>query len=92
MNAIQQPNVSVHFTAVTNITPDGVIGADGTEVKCDTIVTATGKWCLDTCLYVTLTTPPGFDVSFKPRFPVIGRNGVSPLLIKTFRRLLVDFP
>lgn len=60
MSAIQQPNVSVHFTAVDKITPQGVIGSDGLERQCDTIVCATG-----------------FDVSYRPRFPIVGRNGVS---------------
>lgn len=60
MHAIQQGNVDVHFTAVEEITEDGVIGADGVERKADTIVCATG-----------------FDVTYKPRFPVIGKNGVD---------------
>ena len=60
MKAIQEDNVDVHFTAVTEITEDGVIGADGIERKVDAIVCATG-----------------FDVSFRPRFPVIGKNGVD---------------
>ena len=42
MKAMQEPNVSMHFTAVTEVTVDGVVGADGTECKCDTIVCATG--------------------------------------------------
>lgn len=33
MLAIQKPNVDVHFTEVTQITEDGVIGADGLERK-----------------------------------------------------------
>lgn len=60
MEAIQKPNVDVHFTHVEKITPDGVVGGDGVERKCDTIVCATG-----------------FDVTYKPRFPVIGKNGVD---------------
>ncbi|KAF2092546.1 FAD/NAD(P)-binding domain-containing protein [Rhizodiscina lignyota] len=60
MEAIQQPNVDVHFTPVEKITEDGVIGGDGIERKCDTIVCATG-----------------FDVTYKPRFPVIGKDGVN---------------
>jgi hypothetical protein len=59
MNAIQNDNVDMHFMAVASITPDGVVGDDGVERKCDTIVCATG-----------------FDVGFRPRFPVIGKNGV----------------
>jgi hydroxyversicolorone monooxygenase len=60
MKAIQEPNVDVHFTPVEKITEDGVVGGDGIERKCDTIVCATG-----------------FDVTYKPRFPVIGKDGVS---------------
>ncbi|KAH8798516.1 flavin-binding monooxygenase [Xylogone sp. PMI_703] len=60
MNAIQQHNVNVRFTGVQRITPDGVVGDDGVEVKCNTIVCATG-----------------FDVSHRPRFPVVGKNGVD---------------
>lgn len=44
MEAIQKANVDVHFTHATRITPDGVIGADGVERKCDTIVCATGEF------------------------------------------------
>lgn len=60
MHAIQEPNVDVHFTHVTDVTADGVVGADGEERKVDTIICATG-----------------FDVSYRPRFPVIGKNGVN---------------
>lgn len=60
MNAIQENNVDVHFTAVDEITEKGVIGNDGLEREVDTIVCATG-----------------FDVTYRPRFPVIGRNGVD---------------
>ena len=42
MKAVKELNVSTHFTAVVRVTPDGVVGQDGTEVKCDTIVCATG--------------------------------------------------
>jgi hypothetical protein len=60
MNAIQKPNVDVHFTGVEEITETGVIGADGIEREVDTIVCATG-----------------FDVTYRPRFPIIGKNGVD---------------
>ncbi|KAF9773313.1 hypothetical protein IL306_008911 [Fusarium sp. DS 682] len=60
MHAIQEPNVDVHFTHAQTITEDGIVGGDGFERKCDTIVCATG-----------------FDVSYRPRFPVIGLNGVD---------------
>jgi thioredoxin reductase len=42
MEAIQKPNVDVHFTAVEQVTEKGVVGADGIERECDTIVCATG--------------------------------------------------
>lgn len=60
LRAIQQPNVSVHFTPVTKIAPNGVIGGDGVLREADTVICATG-----------------FDVSFRPRFPIVGKNGVS---------------
>jgi hypothetical protein len=58
--AIQNDNVDVHFTPVTKITENGVIGEDCIERQCDTIVCATG-----------------FDVSYRPRFPILGQNGVD---------------
>jgi len=60
MEAIQKPNVDVHFTPVEKIDETGVIGADGVHREVDTIVCATG-----------------FDVSYRPRFPIIGQNGVD---------------
>ena len=60
MEAIQKPNVDVHFTPVVSCTEDGVIGKDGVERKVDTIVCATG-----------------FDVTYKPKFPIIGKGGVD---------------
>jgi hydroxyversicolorone monooxygenase len=43
MLAIQEPNVDVHFTAATKCTEDGIVGGDGVERKCDTIICATGS-------------------------------------------------
>jgi len=61
MQALKEPNVNVHFTAVQKLTPDGIAGADGrTLSNIDTIVMATG-----------------FDTSYRPHFPVIGQKGVS---------------
>jgi len=57
---VQEPNVDVHFTGVERITEKGVVGQDGIERECDTIVCATG-----------------FDVSYRPRFPIIGQNGTD---------------
>jgi hypothetical protein len=81
MKAIQEPNVDVHFTAASHITANGVVGADGIERKCDTIVCATGitPSHIRTLHYEKINSFIGFDVSFKPRFPVIGKNGVSSL-------------
>ena len=60
MAAVQQPNVDVHFTAVEHFTENGIVGADGVERECDTVVCATG-----------------FDVSYRPRFPLVGKNGID---------------
>lgn len=60
MHAIQKENVDVHFTPVTKITEKGVVGEDGIERECDTIVCATG-----------------FDVSYRPRFPIVGLKGID---------------
>ncbi|KAK5944688.1 hypothetical protein PMZ80_001888 [Knufia obscura] len=60
MAAIQKENVDVHFTPVEKITEKGVVGGDGVERECDTIVCATG-----------------FDVSYRPRFPIVGQNGTE---------------
>ncbi|KAJ2890505.1 hypothetical protein MKZ38_001804, partial [Zalerion maritima] len=60
MEAIQQPNVDVHFTGVASITENGVVGDDGVHRDCNTLVCATG-----------------FDVSYRPRFPLVGLNGVD---------------
>ncbi|KAK5684954.1 hypothetical protein LTS10_003029 [Elasticomyces elasticus] len=60
MKAIQESNVTVHFTPVVSCTKDGVIGGDGVETKVDTIICATG-----------------FDVSYRPPFPVVGKHGVD---------------
>ena len=42
IEAIQRPNVDVHFTSVTRLTKNGVIGADGIERKVDAVICATG--------------------------------------------------
>ncbi|TVY26051.1 FAD-binding monooxygenase [Lachnellula hyalina] len=63
LQAIQEPNVDLRFTGVSRITEDGVVGDDGVERKCDVIVCATG--------------PLGFDTTYRPRFPVVGRGGVN---------------
>ncbi|KAL8300693.1 hypothetical protein RB597_010342 [Gaeumannomyces tritici] len=60
LEAIQQPNVDVHFTPAAECTERGVVGADGVEREVDTVVCATG-----------------FDTSFAPRFPVVGRSGAD---------------
>lgn len=58
--AIQEPNVTCHFTEVVEITETGLVGKNGETAEVDTIICATG-----------------FDTSFKPNFPIIGRNGVA---------------
>jgi len=42
MQALKQPNVSVHFTLVTKIGLESPISAGGTSTKVDTIICATG--------------------------------------------------
>ena len=44
MLAIQKPNVDVHFTEVTEITCDSIVGKNGVKLKVDTIVCATGMF------------------------------------------------
>ena len=80
MAAVQRPNVDVHFTAADSITSDGVVGSDGIERKCDTIVCATGD--VSSSILKHALTSPGFDVGFRPRFPVIGKNGVRTKYFK----------
>jgi hypothetical protein len=46
IEAVQQPNVSVHFTGVERLSEDGVVGMDGIERKVDTVVCATGQTVL----------------------------------------------
>lgn len=83
MEAIQQDNCNVRFTHVASATKDGVVGGDGVEVKVDTIVCATGTSQRSRepragfARRLTRRLVAGFDVSFRPRFPVIGRNGVD---------------
>ena len=60
MEAIQKPNVSVHFTGIKEATENGVMGEDGIERNVDTIICATG-----------------FDTSYRPPFPVVGKDGVD---------------
>lgn len=60
MRAIQEPNVTVHFSAAARLTSDSIIAADGTSTPIDTIICASG-----------------FDTSYRPRFPIIGRDGVN---------------
>jgi cation diffusion facilitator CzcD-associated flavoprotein CzcO len=45
--ALQQPNVDVHATAVEKIRGNVVVGADGTEVAVDAIILGTGFHILD---------------------------------------------
>ena len=46
MIAIQEPNVEVHFRAVTQLTEKGIIDADGVHSEIDTVICATGWYCL----------------------------------------------
>ncbi|KIX06710.1 uncharacterized protein Z518_04686 [Rhinocladiella mackenziei CBS 650.93] len=61
MQALKQPNVYPHFTALQSVRKRTVVGADGTEVHdVDAIVLATG-----------------FDTTYRPRFDIIGHRGIS---------------
>jgi hypothetical protein len=44
VEAIQQPNVSVHFTWVDRLTEDSVVGTDGIERKIDSVICASGEF------------------------------------------------
>ncbi len=59
--AIQKPNVELVETAVREIRPGAVVGADGVEHAADTIIFGTG---------FRVTTHPGFD-------HIVGRDGVN---------------
>lgn len=59
--AIQQPNVELVETGVSEIRPGAVVGADGVEREVDAIIFGTG---------FRVTTHPGFD-------HIVGRNGVN---------------
>jgi len=61
LKAIQQPNVELIYEAAVKITANSIIGANGTEAK-----------GIDTIICAT-----GFDTSFRPSFPIIGRHGVN---------------
>lgn len=53
IEAIQQPNVSVHFTGVERLTEDGIVGNDGIERKVDSVICASGE--LDDPIYSRLS-------------------------------------
>ena len=80
MLAIQEENVDVHFTGVERATEKGVVGADGVEREVDTIVCATGELESVTacgCCSCADGVSPGFDVSYRPRFPIVGKDGLD---------------
>jgi hydroxyversicolorone monooxygenase len=60
MKAIQESNVSIHFTAASRLTSGSIIDAHGTSTFIDIIICASG-----------------FDTSYRPRFPIIGRGGID---------------
>lgn len=59
------------------MTENGVIGMDGVESQVDTIVCATGE--TDSCYqgWSMSNDSSGFDVSFRPAFPLIGEDGID---------------
>lgn len=61
MQALKEPNVHAHFTALSAVRGQTVIGADGGEIHdIDAIVLATG-----------------FDTTYKPRFDIFGKNNIT---------------
>jgi hypothetical protein len=60
LEAIVRDNVDTHWDELQQITEDGILLKNGTNLKVDAIICATG-----------------FDTTFKPRFPVVGKNGVN---------------
>jgi cation diffusion facilitator CzcD-associated flavoprotein CzcO len=60
LEALQEPNVEVVRTRIQEVTPEGVVTADGKLYAADVIIAATG-----------------YDTSYVPPFPLIGRNGVD---------------
>ena len=60
LEALQEPNVEVVRTRIQEVTPEGVVTADGKLYAVDVIIAATG-----------------YDTSYVPPFPLIGRNGVD---------------
>ena len=77
MKAVTKPKVLCHFTPAARITSNSVIGADGTEIKCDAIVFATG---FDTSCF----SNPGIrmletnaEAAFRPHYRLVGQDGVS---------------
>jgi cation diffusion facilitator CzcD-associated flavoprotein CzcO len=59
--ALARPNVDVHTTPISRITPTGVVTSDGVERPCDTIVLGTGFE-----VSANLT-----------RMPILGKDGVD---------------
>lgn len=60
MKAVQENNIEVHFSHITEVTEKEVIDNHGEEREVDAIICATG-----------------FDTSFRPPFPVVGKHGVD---------------
>ncbi|KAM4066273.1 NAD(P)-binding rossmann-like domain-containing protein [Hirsutella rhossiliensis] len=60
MESLSEPNVSVVFGNVTEITADACVTDDGRNWPIDILICATG-----------------FDTTFQPQFPLIGRDGKS---------------
>ena len=61
MKAVNEPNVEVHFTAAERLTEHCIIGADGSSSQ-----------ELDTIVCAT-----GFDTTYRPRFNLVGQDGIS---------------
>lgn len=82
LEALVQPNVGFVSTGIKKITETGIETVDGEVREYDTIVCATGCVLLSLRLVVSegmrdadRTFLSRFDTSYRPRIPIIGKNG-----------------
>jgi hypothetical protein len=80
LQALQQPNVTLETKPIVRITENAIVTEDGREHEVDVLICATGNVCNTSpksALRLILMAFQGFDLSFKPRFELRGRNGVD---------------
>lgn len=65
--ALQKPNVRPNFGSIVNIQHDGIV-AVGSNIA------EGGKELRQVDVIIAAT---GFDTSFRPRFPIVGRKGIN---------------